>query len=215
MHSATVACPIQGTEAYFSFKEPMAQSIQARLGVSSSQILLKVSAINEIREMLQSELRDPFLEAYAPANIEQSQYKQDLLDNLSIITFKFTAPSGAVKYVRVPLSLINDYASTAEIPYFIKSLVVDLGPQHQDLDLTVLHTDLRDFIKSRTGIDATVKEVSLGDAVKLTVQDHQAREAIRQGGITVTKTLAVQLQETQTLYQGLVDRLNTMGISLG
>jgi hypothetical protein len=74
MQTVTVTCPTIGLEAYFTFKEPMTRSLQNRLGVSSSQILLKVSAINEINQTLQSDLRDPFLEAYGPAGIVEAQY---------------------------------------------------------------------------------------------------------------------------------------------
>ena len=215
MQKATVACPSQGTEAYFTFKEPMLRSLQSRLGVSSTQILLRVSAVNEMREMLQSELRDPFLEAYAPANIEQSQYKQDLRDNLPVITFKYTTPSDTVKYVRVPLSFLQDCSQTTEVPYYNKTLVVDLGPQYQHLDLSPIHTDLLDFIKARTGIDAALKEVTMGDAALITADEHAIREAVRINSTTVTQTLSTQLVTLQQQYQGIIQRLNELGIVLG
>jgi hypothetical protein len=215
MQTVTVTCPTIGLEAYFTFKEPMTRSLQNRLGVSSSQILLKVSAINEIKEMLQSELRDPFLEAYGPAGIEQAQYNQDLIDNIQILTFKYTTPSGAIKYVRVPMTYVTGYDSVVDIAYLSKTLVVDLGPQYQDLDLTPLHPDLVDFIASRTGITPTLKEVSIGEVSKITSEEHALRESLRTNTITVRKTVSAELEELRLKYQNLTTRLQQLNIALG
>lgn len=215
MQTTTVICPSIGTQAYFTFKEPMTRSLQNRLGVASSQILLKVSAINEIKEMLQSELRDPFLEAYAPSGIEQSQYNQDLIDNVQILTFKYTAIDESVKYVRVPLTYVQSYDAVADITYVDRTLVINLGPQHQDLDLTPVHVDLIDFIKTRTGITALVKEVGMGDPIAVTPEEHTLRENLRKGEITVHKTKHTEYEELSVLYQNLVNRISQLGISLG
>lgn len=215
MQNVTVSCPTIGTSAYFTFKEPVTRSLQNRLGVTSGQIYLKVSAINELREMLQSELRDPFLEAYAPASIEHAQYKADLLNNIEIITFKYVTPANAVKYVRVPLSFIQGYEAVADIVYVNKTLVLDLGPQHQDMDLALFHSELVSFLQSRTGVTAQLKEVSIGDIQTLSAEEHQTREAIRVGSITVEKTLVTQLAELQLKYQSVIDRLQQLNISLG
>ena len=215
MQTVTVTCPTIGLEAYFTFKEPMTRSLQNRLGVSSSQILLKVSAINETKEMLQSELRDPFLEAYGPAGIEQAQYNQDLIDNIQILTFKYTTPSGAIKYVRVPMTYVTGYDSVVDITYLSKTLVVDLGPQYQDLDLTPLYLDLVDFIASRTGITPTLKEVSIGEVSKITSEEHALRESLRTNTITVRKTVSAELEELRLKYQNLTTRLQQLNIALG
>lgn len=215
MQKITVTCPPIGLEAYFSFKEPVTRSLQNRLGTSSNQILLKVSAINEIKEMMQSELRDPFLEAYAPAGLEQAQYNQDLIDNIQIITFKYTALDASVKYVRVPMTYVHKYDSVLEIAYLDRSIVVNLGLQHQDLSLESLHAQLVDFIQTRTGIISQLKEVSLGDPLKITADEHANREAVRVNSITVFKTTETQLEEMRIKYQGLVDRISQMGIVLG
>lgn len=215
MQSVTITCPTIGLEAYFTFKEPLARSLQNRLGVSASQILLKVSAINEIREMLQSELRDPFLEAYSPAGIEQSQYDQDLIDNIQVLTFKYTTPSGGVKYVRVPMTYVAGYDSVVEIIYLSKTLVLDLGPQYQDLDLTSSHADLIDFFKTRTGITPMLKEVAIGEVSKITSEEHLMRESVRVQGITVNKTVTTELEELRVKYQNLVTRLQQLNIALG
>lgn len=215
MQTVTIACPTPGLEAYFKFKEPVTRSLQNRLGVSSTQFMLRVSAINEIKEMLQSELRDPFLEAYAPAGLEQAQYTQDLMDNIHIVTFQFTASNGTVKYVRIPLSYLEGYDSVAEITYLDRNIVIGLGGQFVDLDTEILHADLVDFIQSRTGITATIREVSLGDPISVSVEEHTQRETIRQNSITVVKSTQIQLEEMRQKYQGLVDRINQLGIVLG
>lgn len=215
MQTVTIFCPNPGLEAYFSFKEPMTRSLQNRLGVSSSQFALRVSAVNEMKEMLQSELRDPFLEAYAAAGLEQAQYNQDLMDNVQIITFQHTASNGMVKYVRVPLTFVSGFDAVAEIQYLDRNLVVGLGPQHSDLDLSGIHADLISFIQSRTGIVATVRDVSLGDPIQVSSEEHETRETVRLNSITVVKSNQTQLEELAVKYQNLVNRINQMGIVLG
>ena len=215
MQKTTITCPSIGTEAYFTFKEPAVRSLQNRLGTSASQIQLKVSAINEIRELLQSELRDPFLEAYAPLGLDQAQYNRDLQDNVVIITFKFTDISSAVKYVRVPITYVAGYDSVVDIQYFGKTIVLDLGAQHQDLDLSAIHSDLADFVRTRTGITPNIKEVTIGDPIKITAEEHANREAIRTNEISVFKTTSATLEEMNVRYQNLVNRVRDLGIVLG
>lgn len=215
MQTVTMACPPAGLQAYFQFKEPVTRYLQNRLGTTVTKFLLRVSAINELREMLQSELRDPYLEAYAPSEIPQAQYTQDLKDNIQILTFKYTAPDSTVKYIRIPLTMVASYADVAEVYYFDRNIVLNLGLLPESLDTSILRSELVDFVRARTGVIATVKEVQLGDPVAISQELHTTNETVRTNSITVYKSLTVQLEEMTVKHHAVLQRLQDIGITLG
>ena len=87
MPDITVNTPSIGLHAYFKFKEPINTYLKNKFNLDSLTIKLKVISIINMKDMIRNDLRDPFSEIYVPAAISEVEYKKDLVDNVSIISF--------------------------------------------------------------------------------------------------------------------------------
>lgn len=211
----TVAIPGIGTEAYFSFKEPYNTYLKNKLNLNSLSVKLKVISIISMRDMIRTDLRDPFTELYEPAGLSEVTYKQDLNNNIYLISFSFRTCDGVVRYVRVPLTYVNGYSDSATVEYANRIIMLDLGYLPKNLELDALFGDFIDYVSTRTGVAPEVKDVSVGDIHMLSQDEHETRETIRQNSVSVHKTLAIELAEKTLLLDQLLNRLKVLGISLG
>lgn len=211
----SVNVPSIGLQAYFTFKEPFNTFFKAKYNLDSLTIKLKVISVISMRDMIRNDLRDPFTELYETVGISEVDYKTDLLDNIPIVSFSFKDLSDVEKYIRCPLNYIDSYSNVSNIEYINKVFVIDLNKLPIDLDLSVYINDLKDFIESRVGLTPDVKEVSIGDVELVDLNEHSTRETIRTNTITVHKTISTQLQELNLKYNELLNRLQTLGITLG
>jgi hypothetical protein len=211
----SVNVPSIGFQAYFTFKEPFNTFFKAKYNLDSLTTKLSVISVISMRDMIRNDLRDPFTEIYEVAGLTEVDYKTDLLDNLPIVSFSFRDLLGVEKYLRCPLNYIESYTNISNIEYINKLFVIDLNKLPVDLDLSVHINDLKDFIESRVGITPDIKEVSVGDVELVDLNEHNIRETIRTNAVTVHKTLSTQLQELNLKYNELLNRLQTLGITLG
>lgn len=211
----SVQTPSVGLIAYFNFKEPFNTYFKNKFNLQSLTTKLKVVSIIDMRDMIRSDLRDPYSELYIPAGITEVDYKKDLRDNVNIISFSFVDLNGIEKYIRCPINYVDSILNTSNIEYLNKVIVLDLNRLPIDVNTSVFFKDLSDFIESRLGIVPKIKEVNIGDVEFVTPDEHNVRETVRSNMITVHKTLSTQLQEANLRYDQIVQRLQTLEISLG
>lgn len=215
MPDVTVNTPSVGLEAYFTFKNPINYYIRNKYNLNSLAVKLKVISVISMRDMIRSDLRDPFTELYDPAQLTEVDYKKDLQDNIPIISFSYTDRNGVEKYIRSPLNYIDSISNISNKEYINKLLVVDLNRLPKELDTSIFFADLADFIESRMGINPQIKEVSMGEVELVDPVEHETRETVRKNMVTVYKTQQVRLQELQLDYDQVMHRLQELGISLG
>ena len=213
MAVVTVTEPPLGLSARFTFKEPFSHYLCTKLGVPAGGVLLTVSGINRLHHLIEAELRDPFKETYAPAGLSDEDYRHDLRNNTAVYVFSYHQRTKPL-YVRCPLSMVQSYAATPDCTYMIKTLVLDLGRQPVTLDTTQISQELQALVYARLGITAQIKEVEVGEAYLMSSQEHEIRESIRQGNISVKKGSLVQLEELRHAYNQQCLRLQQLGISL-
>jgi len=215
MEEVTIQIPTVGTEAYFVFKEPFNTYLKTKHKLDPTIDKLKVTSIISMKDMIRNDLKDPFTKLYEPVGISESDYKQDLVDNVPILSFSFIDRNEVEKFIRCPANYIQSYSDITNIEYINKLLVIDLGNLPIDLDTTVVFNDLKSFITTRLGVIPEFKEVSTGQIEFVTKTEHLTRETIRTNTVTVNKTLEVNLSELQLKYDNLIQRLATLGIVLG
>ncbi len=215
MPDISVSVPSINQEAYFTFKDPFNYYIKNRQNLNTLSVKLRVVSIINMKDMIRNDLRDPYTELYEPATLTEVDYKKDLIDNIPIVSFAYVDRVGVERFFRAPLNYIESISNFANIEYLNKLLVMDLNRLPKDLDLTVFFNDLQSFISSRLGVVPLIKEVGIGSVELIDVVEHDARETIRANSITVYKTLETQLEELQIEYNQLINRINTLGISLG
>lgn len=211
----TVAIPSVGTEAYFEFKDPYSTYIRNKFNINTLGVRLKVISVISMRDMIRTDLRDPYTEIYATAGLSEVDYKQDLTNNVYLISFSFRTCDGVERYVRVPLNYVASQSDSATVEYTDRIVMLDLGYLPKDLELTPFFNELIDFMATRTGVNVEVKDVSVGNVKLVAQEDHETRETIRKNSVSVHKTLEVKLEEKTLLLDSLMNRLKTLNIVLG
>lgn len=215
MPDITIKTPSIDLEAYFTFKEPINYYIRNKFNINSLAVKLKVISIISMKDMIRNDLRDPYSELYIPAGISEVEYKKDLIDNISIISFSYIDRNGIEKYVRSPINYVDSISNISNHEYFNKVIMIDLNKLPKDLDTTVFFTDLKDFIETRIGIVPSIKEVTVGEVELVNEAEHTTRETIRKNMVNVYKTLSIQLEESNLRHDQLLNRLQEMNITLG
>ena len=215
MSDVTVNVPSVGLEAVFTFKEPINTYIRNKYNVNTLAIKLRVISIISMKDTIRSDLRDPFTDLYDPAGIAELDYKQDLLDNIPVISFIYVDSLGVEKFIRSPLNYIESISSISNIEYINKLILLDLNRLPTTVDTTIFFTELKDFIETRLGIIPEIKEVNIGEIELVDPTEHERRETIRRNTVTVYKTLSTRLEEMTLLYNQLLIRLEQLKITLG
>ena len=215
MPDVTVNAPSVGLEAYFTFKDPINYYIRNKYNLNSLAVKLKVISVISMRDMIRSDLRDPFTELYDPAKLTEVDYKKDLLDNIPIISFSYTDRTDVERYIRSPLNYIDSVSNISNKEYINKLLVIDLNRLPKEFDTSIFFADLADFVESRLGIVPQIKEVAVGEVEMIDTNEHDTREEIRKNMVSVYKTQQVRLEELQLEHNQVMQRLATLGISLG
>lgn len=215
MREVTVRIPSVGLEGLFTFKEPFNTAIKNRNNINVSPIKLKVVSVITMKDMVRTDLRDPFTLIYEPATLTEVDYKKDLIDNIPIISLLYINEFDVESYIRVPLNYIESISSLTDIEYYNKLIILDMGWLPSSVDLTVFFDDMKVFVESRTGVNPDAKEVTVGVPETVDQDEHELKETIRNNTVTVYKTTQVQLEELKIKYDQLVGRLNELNIVLG
>jgi hypothetical protein len=204
-----------GTEAYFTFKEPINYYVRNKYNLNSLSVKLKVVSIITMKDTIFTDLRDPYTDLYQPAGISETDYKKDLVDNVPFVSLLYVDAKGIERYIRTPVSYIDSVSSITSIEYQNKLIVMDLNRLPADFDTSVFFLELKDFIETRMGIVPSLKEVVVGPVELVDNQEHDMRETVRGNLMTVHKTLSAQLAEVTLMHDQLLARLNFLNISLG
>ena len=211
----TVSAPAVAQEAYFKFKNPVLSYVQSKLNTNESSIPLKVIGINNLRGLLEAELRDPYVDTYAPMGISAQDYKKDVLNDIPLYVFSYKDMAGNTVYIKAPLNYIQEYSSTLDITYTNRLIVLEMGKLPATLDTVVIFQELQDLVYDKLGVSPTVKEISVGEPEKIDRSEHELRESIRKQSIQVAKSTKTALAEITHKYNELTTRLSDMGIVLG
>lgn len=215
MVEITVSAPSVGQEAYFKFKNPVLTYVQSKLNTNEASILLKVIGINNLRGLLEAELRDPYVDTYAPMGIGVQDYRDDVLNDIPLYVFSYRDMGGNIVYLKAPLNYIQEYSGTLDINYTNRLIVLEMGKLPATLDTVVIFQELQDLVYDKLGVTPTAKEISIGEPEKIERGDHELRESIRKQSIQVAKSTKAALAEITHKYNELTTRLSDMGIVLG
>lgn len=215
MPAVTASLPPVGLSAYFVFKDPAADYVRSRLTLSDTKIGLEITSITSMAEMRSFDLRDPYQVVYLPLGLTESDFEEDYRNKVPILTFKHTSLQSVVTYLRIPLNYLQSYSETLDITYMNKCIVIDMGKLPTALDSTVIFSELTDVIRRYLGVNADMKEVSVGEVDVIDQASHDMLETIRQNAITVRKPLSVQLEEVSLAHSQLLGRIQSLGITLG
>lgn len=210
MPSVTVSTPTIEFEGYFIFKDPFASYLRNKYNIKDQSQKLKVVSTISMTDMIRTDQKDPFTSLYLPASISEADYKQDLVNNVPIISLFYVDERGIEVTFRVPLSYINDISEVSNVEYINKMIVIDLNRLPLNLDTTVFFTDISDYIQTHLGLTPEINEVNIGQVELVTSAENATRETVRQNSITVRKSLTTQLAELTLQYNSLVAQFENM-----
>jgi hypothetical protein len=215
MPEITISPPGLGVQAYFGFKEPVLSAIRNRLNTNEGLIALKVIGINDLKSLIEAELRDPFVDAYSPLGISSEDYKRYVLNGVPLYVFAYTPAIGRVVYLKCPLNYINEHSLVSDILYTNRVIVMDLAKLPKDLSTVEIFQSLSNLVFDTLGVRPEIKEVSVGEPEKTTRADHALRESIRTQAITLRKSERTRLAEITLKHDQLMARLDDLNITLG
>ena len=215
MTTVTVAQPSVGLQAYFEFKDPVASALRSGMVLPQTGVMLRVSSVITITELQATSSVDIYEFVYAPLDIPVASFKDDMAEDVLILTLRYESVAGDSRLIRVPLSFVQGYGQAGDIAYINKHWVLDLGYLPSTLDTTLHFADLKDFVATRLGLQCALKEVATGQVVQVEQEEHEIRESIRQNSAVVRPTFSAQLDALQLKYSQVMLRLQQLGISLG
>lgn len=215
MSVVTVNLPVVGTNAVFSFKDPFSKLVSNKLNTPASGVALQVTSISSMKDMIRLTRFDPYTEIYSKVKLGEVEYKQDLNDDIKILTLTHLDADGIATHIQVPLTYIRSISEPNAIQYIDRGLVIGLGHLPVDLDLDPHREQIADYVRTLIGVKVTVCDVSVGTVKHKSSIDHDALEEIRKNSVKVHKTTEIQLAEARLTINSMVDRLNELGIVLG
>lgn len=215
MTAVTIAQPSVGLQAYFEFKDPVAGTLRTSMTLPQNAAMLRVSSVITVTELQATSSADVFDFVYAPLGISADAFKDDLAEDVVILTLRYEIAPDKSRFLRVPLSFVQGYGNAGDIPYVNKHWVIDLGHLPSGIDTTIHFEDLKDFILTRLGIQCLPREVSTGEALQVEQAEHDIRESIRANIALVRPSLTTQLETLQHQYSQVMLRLQQLGVSLG
>lgn len=215
MTNITVETPGIGQTAVFSFKEPFRTHIHNLLRIADDYLQLEVKSLMNMKDMIRTMKKDPFMDIYNPVGLTEIDYKTDLDDEILIIAFAWTDRDDQVRLFHVPLNYVKSISNPNSIEYIDTAIVIKLGEVPRGLDTTIFKDDILAFIKERIGVAADYYQVAVGQPTMKSTEDHEVLESIRQNSATVKVPLTVELEILREKHNGLMARLDEIGIVLG
>ncbi len=152
-----------------------------------------------MKDLIANNFIDPFTAVYQPAGLTEVDYKEDLLDDIPIVSFSGMVGDTEVLY-RVPLNYVSDLPPDGDIVYRNKAIVLDLGILPEKTDLSIHNQDLAEYALSKYGVFPQVKEVEVGPATYVAPEQSAVNELVRINSATQRETNLLMLAKMRALY---------------
>lgn len=128
--------------------------------------------------------QDPLALIYTPVGLTATAYSEDQLNGALVIALRDTA--GNILYV--PDTYIESYPSMGSVEYSRLIGVVDLGMWANARDLDDILAAIKESVKAKIGVDATVTLARGATSSYMTEQQHVQLTAARAAAVTQNET---------------------------
>lgn len=187
--------PPPGTRGLYSLLAPFDTLLQPAT-------LYKCAAIRSFTDV-ENGGKNVYETYYQPYQIEQSRASQDRKDGVYIVTLL----SDKFAPIYVPSSFIASYPDQTNKNYHRVILSADLGPLPDTLDLTFVKTQMASVISQSFGVTPSINVAVAPMTGVVSYEEHDAREAARQGAITNSTTDYAKWQQALKANNELKARL--------
>lgn len=199
MSTVTVITPTLFTKGFWTLKEPFNSYVTNNYNVDLANSRQTLISIMSMKDLIANNMIDPFTAIYEPAGLTEVDFKEDLLDDIPVLSFSAAVGSTDALY-RVPLSYVQSVPADDDVVYRNKAIVLDLGDLPEGVDLSIHNTDMSEFALSKYGVVPTVKEVEVGPAIYVSHTQSSLRETVRKNSATQRDTHLLQLRKLQSLF---------------
>lgn len=215
MANKDLLLPQIGLTAIFTFKTPFEVFVKNFLNIETSEVKLEVNSITSLKDYTRLSHRDPFTDIYNLVGLSELEYKQDIKDEVPIITFLYRDEYNMERLFRVPLSFVEGYSNVSNVEYINKGIYISLPPIPYDLPIEPIFNDIKDMVTTMLGVDCDISEVTTSEVTSISNEEHEMREKIRKSNVKVYKTNYVLLREKEEELSAIKERLDELGIVLG
>lgn len=207
--------PPIGTEAVFSFRSPFDVYIKNILGKEEAEIKLEVNSIASMKDYIKLSHRDPFTDIYNPVGLSELIYKEDLKNEVPIVTFLYRDDFNMERLFRVPFSYVENCSNQSTVEYSNRGIYLSLPPLPVNLSIDATFPDIVDLIEDKLGVTVNISEVSTGEVTSVSLEEHKVREKIRRKTGSVYKSNYTLRKEAEVELTAIKERLDELGIVLG
>jgi len=188
----------------FTLKEPLNNLLNPNINY-------KVYAVESINKMLADEV-DVKTVIYINQGLTADDYLSNLENSIPIVTLV----TEGEKYYYIPVSYITNMPEATGVVYKQKAIVFNLGYIADNIDIDYIAYEVKDIIKSMSGLDTTYSIEDMSGSYLLNYEDADVRESARLANITNKTTCASKLREARALIdvykikvQALLNKLNS------
>lgn len=190
----TSIIPSVGMEGYFTLKTPFDSKLIANEKYTCM-------AVRYIGDYLANN-EDVYTTVYAENGLSQTDYDNDVLANVLIVSLK----SVTGQWIYLPNTYMLGFPITNGIQYHNVMIGIALGAIPTTKDLTGLLAELKDQVYDGLGIEAELKTVQMSKPILVTYENHTQIEQVRNARKAVTLSKSAQIKS----LQNKVDSLNVL-----
>jgi len=191
--------PVLYTKGNFTFNTPFDVSI-------GNNTTFTCIAIRSFAELVIKDNINVFSTYYAPNNIDEAIFSEDVSLGASIVTLQ----DGLGQTFYVPDTFIKTMPDMNVVPYCNIVGSVALGPLPDALDVSFLIERIKDAVKSGLGIDPIVKIHKAPTTDAISVDQHVLNETARQATITNNDTSEGRIVALQNLVENQNDQITKL-----
>lgn len=203
MPITTILTPALGTKGFWTFKEPFNSFVINNYNIDLVNSKQTVISVMSMKDLIANNFIDPFTAIYLPSGLNEVDYKEDLLDDVPILSFSGMAGNTEVLF-RIPLNYVASIPNDSDVTYRNKAIVLDLGNLPDNVDLSIHNNDLKDFALSKYGVLPSVKEVQVGTPSYISKLASKTSEIIRINSATMRDTHLLQLKKLKITYDEIM-----------
>lgn len=189
MSSTLTLTPPIGTIGSFTFTPPFDVLIK-------DDQELRVGAVRNLLE-LENSAEKPFDTIYKPVGLTESEFKNDLDNNVPIVVLVTTGS----EYIYIPANRILSIPKISGVRYQEIVLAISLGNIPLTTDLEVIKDIIINDVQSVVGIQSTVAEVPASAVALVDVIKDREYKLLLEGRKTTNKTYRTKYMEANEMLE--------------
>jgi len=190
--------PLVGLRGQFKFNKPFDT-------ILNDSAVYKTTAVRTITEM-ETEDIDVLKVIYLDQNLTADDYEKDLKSDMPIAVLQ--AEGGGLYYI--PVKYFSSLPNITGVIYAGKAMFINLGNVPVNLNLDFIIDDLKDIIKSVSGLNTTIEIEEVTGRFIVPYKEHDKLEKERESNMTNNETCYSRLFKITELYKSAKSKITIL-----